>query len=309
MFGAENAGNAPVDGQMGQRSLIVNGDDFGYTRGVNRAIAHCYRVGILSSTTLMANGAAFADAVARTKDLPGLGIGVHLVLTELKALTPPQDLPGLVDRCGFLPPTPGALFTAVLLGKISRRTIQRELQRQVTSIIEQGITPTHLDTHKHVHLLPPILEAMIAVAHEHGIRWIRNPFDACSLRQLLAAWPGQQPGAIGRQALGARLVRITRRTFARRLRQARLDCPDHFFGTALTGIWNEAALRRIMAELPVGVCELMAHPGECDPDLRRQRTRLLETREQEMLLLTSPAIKEHLLLQKISLQRYGDNVS
>jgi chitin disaccharide deacetylase len=305
----QKSGSRSVDKHMEERTLIANADDFGYTRGINRAVAQCHRTGIITSATLMAAGTAFDDAVAQTRDLPGLGIGVHLVLTELRAVARPGDLPGLVDQQGFLPASPAALLKGVLQGNISTTTVQRELDRQVAKILDHGIIPTHVDSHKHVHVFPQILAAVIAVACRYGIRWIRNPFDGTTVSQLCAAFSEHRPAHLAQQALKARLARLFRLSFHRRLQHAKLRCADHFFGTAFTGIWTESALRRMLVQLPPGISELMCHPGEYDQELSRQRTRLLESREQETSLLTSPAVE--LLLQRhhVALQHYGEHLS
>ena len=138
--------------------LIPNADDFGYTRDVNEGIIHAHRQGILTATTLMATGAAFDDAVALTRENPTLDVGVHLVL---------------VGSEGF-PPT-----VAHLMQQIARRRIRiyDELAAQVRKVQSAGIQPTHLDTHKHTHLLPPVLDAVAPVSEEYKIPWVRRPFD------------------------------------------------------------------------------------------------------------------------------------
>jgi chitin disaccharide deacetylase len=305
----QKSGNKPVDKHTEERTLIANADDLGYTRGINRAIAQCHRTGIITSATLMAGGTAFDDALTQTRDLTGLGIGVHLVLTELRPVARPGDLPGLVDQRGFLPSSPAVLLKGVLQGTISASTLQWELDHQVAKILDHGIIPTHLDSHKHVHVFPQILAAVIAVARRYGIRWIRNPFDGTTVSQLWAAFPEHQLALLAKQALKARLVRLFRLSFHRRLQHANLRCADHFFGTALTGIWTASALRRILAQLPPGISELMSHPGEYDQELSRQSTRLLESREQESNLLTSPAVEQLLQRHHVALQHYGEHLS
>ena len=290
-----------------KRFLIINADDLGYTRGINRTIAHCHLQGVVSSATLMASGNAFEDALARVKDLPGLGVGVHLALTELRPVAPPRALPGLVSGQGMLPPTPGVLFRAVLEGAISRKVLATELEWQVMKIVDKGLTPTHLDTHKHVHVLPAILESVIHVADQCGIRWIRNPFDETSVASSLLSVAGENRLALCRQYLKTRMFSIFRSRFGRLLRTAGLRSPDHFFGTMITGIWNETTIRQLVNRLPAGLNELMTHPGECDAALRLQSTRLRESREQEKEVLLAPAFRDSLQSQQIILTHYGDH--
>ncbi len=149
------------------KRLIVNADDFGFTRDVNQGIVQAHREGILTATTLMATGAAFEDAVRLAKETPTLDVGCHLVLVGEPPF--PMSIPELVP--------------AVMLGRIA---IYDAFAAQVRRIQAAGITPTHLDTHKHTHLLPQVLEAVARVSEEFRIPWVRRPFDFRS-----------QPGGIG----------------------------------------------------------------------------------------------------------------
>ena len=150
---------------MSGRLLIVNADDFGFTRGVNAGIVEAHKNGILTAATLMANGDAFDDAVRLARETPSLDVGCHLVLIGGKSLVTGFDLPA----------SPAALVRAVIAGRVP---IYEELSAQVRKIAAAGIAPTHLDTHKHTHLLPPVLNAVARISAETGIRWVRSPFDS-----------------------------------------------------------------------------------------------------------------------------------
>ncbi|HAA05502.1 MAG TPA: hypothetical protein DCE18_19350 [Syntrophobacteraceae bacterium] len=297
-------GNCSVKAEI-KRRLIINADDLGYTRAINRTIADCYQHGVIRSATLMANGDAFQDAVARVKELPSLGVGVHLVLTELPATASAHQLPGLVDHTGVLPPTPAVLFRAVLAGRVSRKVLETELEQQVRRVMDAGVQPTHVDTHKHVHVLPSILDAVIAVANRFGIRWVRKPFDETPLRSFLPNMDGRRLHFL-RQFLKTRGFHAYRFAFEHRMKRAGFCSPDHFFGTIITGIWNQAVLNRLIHTLPPGISELMTHPGECDEQLRRKPTRLLESRKHERDLLVSPDFENLLRSQEIVLTHYGE---
>ncbi len=254
----------------------------------------------------MANGNAFEDAVVRVRELPGLGVGVHLVLTELPAVAAPYKIPGLVDRQGRLPSTPSDLFRAVLAGRVSRKVLETELEEQVSKVLDAGVQPTHVDTHKHVHVLPAILDAVIAVAKRFGIGWIRKPFDETPLLSLLPAVDAGQRLSFVRQFVKTRGFLAYRSWFGRRLKKVGLCSPDHFFGTTITGIWNQTVLNRIVSRLPLGTSELMTHPGEWDEELHRMPTRLMASRERERDLLLAPAFGDLLRSQEIILTHYGE---
>lgn len=156
------------------RDLIVNGDDFGLTRGVNAGIVHGYRAGILTSATLMANGRAFEDAIEKAHENPGLGVGIHLCLVDGRTVAPPNQVPSLADENGELPKSPFALFIRLSSGLIPTRQIECEFRAQITRIVEAGIRPSHLDTHKHTHMHPYVMAALGRVANEFNIRNVRE---------------------------------------------------------------------------------------------------------------------------------------
>ena len=147
-----------------RKQLVVNADDFGFTPDVNQGIVEAHRRGILTAATLMANGDAFDDAVRLAGETPGLDIGCHLVLIGGRSLVTARPLPTTV---------------AQLAAALVRREIRLydELAAQVRRIVEAGIRPTHLDTHKHTHLAPMVLDAVARISQEFDVRWVRRPFD------------------------------------------------------------------------------------------------------------------------------------
>jgi chitin disaccharide deacetylase len=266
-----------------RKQLVVNADDFGFTPDVNEGIIQAHREGILNAATLMANGDAFEDAVGLARETASLDIGCHLVLVGGRSLVSGKNLPE----------TPGALLAA-----IARRHIQvyRELRVQVERITGAGIQPTHLDTHKHTHLLPPVLESVARLAEEFGIGWVRRPFDF--------------PLTAGHTAVPL-LKRITssmlgfaRPRFHRVLQAHHCRTTDHFAGFRITGRLRTPELVALVRALPAGSTELMCHPGRCGDALRRARTRLKESRQAELEALTAPVVREAISHAGIELVNY-----
>ena len=258
------------------RSLAVNADDFGFTRDVNQGIVEAHVAGILTSTTLMANGGAFDDAVRLARQHPSLDIGCHLVLVG----DPPY------------PATVAKLIQAVALKRIR---IYAELAAQVRRILDAGLRPTHLDTHKHTHLLPPVLDAVARLAQEFGIPWVRRPFD----------FP-LQPGGIGwKKRAVSSAFGVVRKRSERVLRRHGCRFTDHFAGFQLTGNYDAATLARLIRSLPEGSTEFMCHPGRCGDELRRAGTRLKESREQELRALTAPEVRAALTEANVRLAPFG----
>ena len=245
------------------RKLAVNADDFGFTPDVNEGIVEAHREGVLTSTTLMACGAAFEHAVKLARETPTLDIGCHLVLVG----QPP------------FPATVAKLTQAVALKRIR---IHEELSTQVSRIVDAGLNPTHLDTHKHTHLLPPVLDAVARISEEFRIPWVRRPFD----------FP-QQPGtAVWKTRAVSRTFGVLRRRFERVLTRHGCRFTDHFAGFRFTGNYDARLLAELIRALPEGSTEFMCHPGRLGPELRAARTRLKESREEELRALTSAEVRE-----------------
>src|SRR6185369_7512814 len=125
------------------KRLIVNADDFGFTRGVNAGILRAFQNGILTSATLMANGDAFDEAVEMALANPGLGVGCHLVAVGGRPVAPPAEIASLVDADGMLPRTLTGLLKLLMRGQVRVEHVEREFRAQVERLREAGITPTH----------------------------------------------------------------------------------------------------------------------------------------------------------------------
>ncbi len=245
--------------------LIVNADDFGFTRDVNAGIIEAHERGIVTAATLMAFGAAFDDAVRLAREYPELDVGCHLTLVQAE---------------GF-PDTVAQLVQAVALRRIRP---YEECRKQILRILDAGIRPTHLDTHKHTHLLPPVLDAVARLSKEFCIPQVRLPFD-------LPAPAGAVPVMIRATSRALGFLRGRLHSVL-----ARHECrtTDHFAGFQLTGRFDARQLAALIRALPHGVTEFMCHPGRCGDELRHARTRLKESREFELEALTSPEVREAL---------------
>ena len=272
------------------RRLIVNGDDFGYTRGVNAGILEAFRGGILTSTTLMAIGDAFEDAVRLARETPGLGVGCHLVLVGERAVAPAETIPTLAGPDGRLPGSLGELVGRLALGRVRQADIETELRAQIGRITKAGIRPTHVDTHKHTHLYPRVMAAVARVASEFGIGAVRKPYE--SLRTLFGGGRGNgsDRGEMGR-SITAAAAGAGRGRFRRLTRADGMRTPDHFCGIRWTGSLSAEDVLRLLERLPEGTTELMCHPGYRDAELDGKATRLKGERQRELEALTAPEVK------------------
>lgn len=273
---------------MGRKLLAVNADDFGFTRDVNAGIVEAHTKGILTSTTLMANGAAFEDAVRLAGEVPTLDIGVHLVLVGGESLLAPGR---------SFPRTVSELMKAVMLGRIR---VYDELRAQMVKIFEAGLRPTHLDTHKHTHLFPPVLDAVVRLSEEFDVRWVRRPFDL-----PITGAPAEVP--LSKRAV-SRMFGSVRGQFHRKLARHGCRTTDWFAGFQITGRFRAEDVVHLLENLPDGSTEFMVHPGFCTAELQAARTRLKESRAEELQALVDPRVMETVRRVGIELCGYGDRL-
>lgn len=279
------------------------------TAGVNRAIRECHVEGVVTSATLMATGPAFEDAANVARLAPGLSIGCHVMLVDGVPVLPPPSIPTLLatgaGKSGRFPNSISAVGARAVLRRFDEDQLVREVVAQVQKIVSAGISVTHLDTHKHAHIFPIVLSALVKAARICGVRAIRNPFVpvvAMRVRQFR-----------NRPALWKRFgqVRVLRRfaaQFQMRMKQAGLATPDGIVGVIETGETDGNLLRQALSSLPEGTWELVCHPGYDDADLRAANTRLRESREYERQILTSSSFRQFLEGEGIRLISYADFV-
>jgi predicted glycoside hydrolase/deacetylase ChbG (UPF0249 family) len=264
-------------------SLIINADDFGLTPGINRSIIELHQAGVLTSATLMATGPAFEHAVAVARANPALGIGCHLVFTDGTPASPPEKIPTLIgsDRKNFRPSLISFL-RALLLGQIREEDIVREAYAQISRLQQAGVSITHVDTHKHTHLLPTIAGPLLKVLERSRIQAIRNPFEPAFTQQLAHANL--------KRRLQISLLNRLQSSFDRQpqIGNHQVLTTQGTVGVSATGNLNATTLTQILDALPPeGAYELVCHPGYNDRDLDRVTTRLRAHREIEMQALLS----------------------
>ncbi|MES2220567.1 MAG: ChbG/HpnK family deacetylase [Acidobacteriota bacterium] len=274
------------------RRLIVNADDFGLTDGINRAVRDLHFLGALTSTTLMAASPRFSQAVEISQQQKLLGVGCHIVLLDGTPVADPTTIPTLLDASSQTGDEPH--FRATLeefvrdlyLGRIDSSHIEREAMAQIQKLQHAGVAVTHVDTHKHTHIFPRVLTAVMRAAQACNVRTVRNPFEP--------AWSiAATPGAGFVRTWEVTLLRTLRHSFWKRVRQQAFATTDGCLGVAATGTLNFATLRALAHALPEGTFELVCHPAHMDEELAATRTRLQHSRQVELgALQTLPSIFE-----------------
>lgn len=284
------------------RRLIINADDFGLTLGVNRAIVEAHKRGVVTSATMMANAPAVEDAGASARTA-GLSVGCHVVLIDGAPALPPQDVSSLVGgNTRFRDGWPGFANRA-LRKQLDENQIAAEVEAQIRRIQQTGLRVTHVDSHKHVHLLPPVLRPMLAAAKACGVRAVRNPF--APLKPLAMAHLLRRPRLWGRYS-EVKLLRRFGQEFRQAVADAGLITTDGTFGIVVTGALDGELFAAIVGSLPEGTWEMVCHPGYCDADLQAVRTRLRESREQELRVLMSQEARRAIEAARVELISYAD---
>lgn len=261
------------------RRLIVNADDFGLTSGINRAVVDLHNAGALDSATLMASSPRFDEAVALAKQHGSLGVGCHVVLVDGVPVAEPASVSSLLNPTSnpnqpCFRPTLGAFVRDLFLGRISRVDVEREATAQILRLQHAGISVTHIDTHKHTHMFPAVLDAVTRAAAACGVHAIRNPFEpAWSVRAT--------PNPVPLRMLQVRFLSGFRGHFLRLVQEREFASTDGCLGVLATGSLDEGALRAILNRMPEGTWELVCHPAYMDDELRAAHTRLQESRPAE----------------------------
>lgn len=210
------------------KRLIVTADDVGLHRGMTEGAIRAHREGIVTACSVVANGVAFDDAVARLRDVPALEVGVHLTLVEERSLT---GMPFPKSYAGFV------------LGRQDGAAIERELRAQIERVLDNGLPVTHLNGHQHLHMLPSIFAIVTRLAHEYGIGYVRRVRDR-----------GGRGGVVRRAAIAALNM------IARPPGKAALNSNDYSIGVMEAGHLTADRILTLLRSVD-GVTELVTHPG------------------------------------------------
>jgi hopanoid biosynthesis associated protein HpnK len=275
------------------RKVIINADDFGLCRGVNDAVAKAHTEGVLTSTTIMVNMPCADRAVETAKSLPNLGVGVHLNLTEGRPLS---ENSFLCDPQGEFAFSAERLSLLSLFSKKVRAAIKAELSAQIEWLINKGIKPTHLDSHKHIHTFPSIFPIVLELARRFDIPAIRLPLER--QRFSKSHWPPPARKGLIKSHIIRNMARINR------LQGPGLFKTSEFLGIAHTGRIDVDFLKAAFLYNSAPVVEIMTHPGFAE-GLSQTSSRIVEQRLKELQALCSEQTKFYLSKAEIELVNYG----
>lgn len=281
------------------------------TAGINRGIAEAQQGGIVTSATLMAKSRAFDEAAALTRSLAGsnphFSVGCHVVLLDGEPVLPTGRVASLMQ--------PGArngshfrvklndFVVASFRGKLHPDEIEAEAAAQIKRLQAAGVEPSHFDTHKHAHMLPSVLRPLLRAARACNVSAVRNPFGQM--------WPLPLGDVLRRRQLWKRFAQLNvLRNFAANFRAEveahGLRTTDGSVAVIATGALDLNLFSKIVDSMPEGTWEFVCHPGYNDADLDKIRTRLRQSRVQELVLLTSSEAKDILRRRGIELISYRE---
>jgi hopanoid biosynthesis associated protein HpnK len=245
---------------------------------VNEAVEQAHLRGILTAASLMMGAPAAPDAVKRAKRLPGLRVGLHLVLVEGRPLLPPSEVPDLVDESGRLQGNMVKAGVSFFFRAKVRRQLAAEIEAQFEAFRSTGLSLDHVDAHKHFQLHPTVADLVVKIGRAYGVRAMRVPVE--DARVLAAAVP-QEPNR------AARAMTAWARFSRRRLSGSGLALPDQVFGVAWSGAMTTPRLRGLLHNLPQGLTEIYLHPATTD---RFEEAAPGYRYAEELTALTDPAV-------------------
>jgi hopanoid biosynthesis associated protein HpnK len=276
------------------KKMIINADDFGLCAGVNRAIVQAHTEGALTSATIMAGMPGFQEAVEMAKSLPNLGVGVHLNLTEGMPISQDIRVKIITDANGKFKYKPGQLAVKALISSEIIRAVEVELAAQIEAVINSGIKPTHLDSHKHFHCFWQFWKIACRLAEKFNIKAIRWPWEPSTV--CSEYWPRIERKDKIRALLIRNLANYCQKIDSRFIKT------DIFFGLAHTGRMDDNLWGEIAQTQYSGVAEVMTHPGYPEGLVN---TRLVKEREVELNALCG-STKQMLQNAGIELVNFGN---
>lgn len=278
----------------GTKYVIINADDFGFSPGVTEGILRAHGQGVLTSTTVMANMPYAAEAVQRLAAVPDLGVGVHLNASQGPALSAAGR--ALAGPDGIMNRTATGVIAACIRHPSLLQAVEAEFDAQIRWVLDHGIVPTHLDSHRHSHAFCPIFARVVRLARRYSIPFVR--WHGEHLPRGGRPWPA----APAKQRRIARILNVL--GWANTFIAPQLRGTLGTWGIAHTGAIDAAFLVRCAQAAPPGVTEIMTHPGLADSQ-DTAATRLKECRQLELHALCDAAVREEFKNQKVELIHYG----
>ena len=283
------------------KQLVITSDDFGLSRGVNRAVEQAWKNGLLTGASIMAGAGAFDDAVAIAQRNPGLQIGLHLTLVQVRSVLPAAELPGLVDTSGNFTTNPVGAGFRYFFDRGLYCQLKREIEAQITKVRDAGINLTHIDGHLNIHMHPTVFRILAELMPRYGITSFRLSNERLSHNLQFDQ----------ERKLGKYLEKLIFGFLADHARPE-LDRLGISYAAEVKGVLNsgrmtEEYILNIIEGLKDGVTEIYFHPGIL-PDAEISRLMPDYRHQEELAAITSPFVRKRLLELQIPVQNYRGEV-
>jgi predicted glycoside hydrolase/deacetylase ChbG (UPF0249 family) len=286
---------------VNERRLIVNADDFGLSRSVTDGVLKSHHHGIVTSASLMVNQPASEYALEALREMPNLGVGIHLNLCAGRSVLSPREVPTLVNTNGEFH-HPAILFRKLWRFQVNGAEIEAEFRAQIRWLMERGVIPIHADSHLHAHLYPAALKPFVRALESEGIRCVRSP--RCSVWPASGPAGGPHEGPLARRVLvhGYRsaLQFTSLRNFVMPHSRVSFRAAERRDHSTIGQSWIAA-----LNHLPSGTFELACHPGTFEAGFS-ESDRIAAQRTEELHWLTSAALREAVERNGVRLVRYAD---
>ncbi len=245
--------------------LIINGDDFGYSEAVNRAIILAHREGVLTSASLMVNEHAAAQAIELAKANPTLAVGLHLVLVLGRAALPHHEIPTITNAQGSFTNSSFQAGIKYYFNAAARRELRREMRAQFEKFVASGLPCSHVDGHTHLHQHPVVFAELIRLCEEFGVKRVRVVKGEMRLSLRL-----------DRRKLPLKLIwgavfNLLGNWCERQLHERGFVQPQRVYGLLQSGDLNEDYLLGLIPRMPRTATEIYAHPLAFDADEAARR--------------------------------------
>jgi len=256
--------------------LIVNADDFGLHAGINKGVIDAFENGILRSASVSPVGEAFLPAVEYLQSHPKFRVGIHLSLIEERALLPNHLIPTITNEKGFFMPWYSSFIKN--FWRVNVEEIDLEWRAQIERVLSTGIAPTHLNSHQHLHVIPPLFRLIQTLADEFSIPHVRVPAPG-----ILDVFSG------GPKMWGLKILsEIGIVGSSGKARGSSIGMK----GLKQSGHLNEKKLCHILQNLKPGVHELLCHPAHPDFHMEKKYGHWKFEWEKETAALISPQVKQ-----------------
>jgi len=238
--------------------FVINADDLGVSRGATLGIVRAHLDGVVTSASLAPTGGDYQHAVHVTRrDCPDLGIGLHFTLSAGKPVSKPADVPLLVDQQGNFRWEFISLLRTLRLQRSGDllAQIEIELEAQLQKILADGIVPDHINSERHVHLIPGIFDKVVLAAKRHGIPFVRAGKDiSLGIVGIEHFKPVILKGGMLKFMLLQGLTQLNKG------KREQVRFCNNFASYIFTGRLD-LILKQILVRAPEGVTEIMVHPG------------------------------------------------